>query len=208
MEPINKLLAKVPVIVLIALYCGYLGVDYYTWMNSANSTLGRKRASLKTSRQDLEVAKKKLVSAEEFFKNLDTLRLTIRQLTAQLEGTKSTITSEIDISKFIRMVTLEAKKVKLVIMGIKPGGEVKKDLYGEVPFTLHVKGAYAQLMVFFDHISRLQQVVKVSDFTMKPTSNVLTKYVELDGTVQLVTYKYLGTHADEVVAKPEMKGSK
>jgi hypothetical protein len=40
---------------------------------------------------------------------------------------------------------------------------------------------------------------------MKPTGGVQTKYVELTGTVQVVTFKYKGTQADEIINKPEMR---
>ena len=82
--------------------------------------------------------------------------------------------------------------------------DVKKEYYVETPFQLMFKGAYVQMMVFFDRVAKFQQLIRVSDFAVKPTSNVFTKYVELDGSVKLVTYKYLGTHADDVLNKDEM----
>ena len=50
------------------------------------------------------------------------------------------------------MISLEAKKIGLVIKGIHPEAEVKKDYYAQVPFTIGINGAYAQILVFFDRL--------------------------------------------------------
>lgn len=205
MPALEKILSKIPVLPVVGIICAYLAYDYYDWLNSPSSELGQKKAALKQSKQTLETAKKKLVSAEEFFRQLDNQRLRIRQLTSQLENTKATLSTEVDVANFVKMVNLEAKKLRLTIKGIRPESQRKKEYYIEVPFTVQVKGAYVQVMMFFDRISKLQQVIRISDFGMKPSGSPYTKYVELEGGAQLVTYKYLGTHADEVVNKPEMR---
>ncbi len=207
MELVNKLLNRVPILLITTLYCGWLGYEYYDWINSANSELGQKKTALKTSQQNLDKAKKKLETAEEFYKNLDVLRSRIRQLTTQLESTKAVLNAEIDIANFVRMISLEAKKLGLVIKGIRPESEQRKEFYIEVPFTVALKGAYVQVLVFFDRISKLQQIIHVSDFSMRPTGNTQTKYVELDGSTRVVAYKYLGTQADEVAKKESLNNN-
>lgn len=207
MEALNRLLAKFPIIPLIVLVCGWLGYSHNEWMTSPDSDLGLKRGSVDSAKKELEVAQKKLATGEEFFKNLDAIRSRIRQLTAQLDSTKTVLSADVDIANFVRMITLEAKKLGITIKSITPGTDVKKDYYTEVPFNVQLKGAYVQILVFFDRIARFQQVVKIGDFELKPSGNTFTKYVELQGSVKVVAYKYLGTSADEVIHKAEMKGN-
>jgi Tfp pilus assembly protein PilO len=204
MGELNKTLSRLPIVLLAALYCGYLAYDYYDWLNSPQSELGKKKAAVVAAKTELDAAKKKLASGQEFFRNLDALRSRIRSLTSQLEGSKATLSADIDIANFLRMITLEAKKLGLSIKGVKPDREIKQEYYLEVPFTVAFKGAYVQALVFFDRISKFQQVIRVSDFDLKPTGNVFTKYVELDGSVKLIAYKYLGTAVDDVKDKKEM----
>lgn len=206
MEALNKALGKLPIMPVIVLYCGWLGYSYYSWLNSPDSELGMRKTGIESSRRQVELVKKKLATGEEFFKNLDAVRARIRQLTAQLDNSKTTLSADIDIANFVRMLTLEAKKLGITIKSITPQGEVKKEYYTEVPFNVTLKGAYVQVLVFFDRIARLQQVIKVGDFDLKPTGNAYTKYVELSGTAKIISYKYLGTHADEIINKAEMKG--
>lgn len=201
MEGLEKILAKLPVIPLVVLACGYLGYLYYDWLSSVSSELGSRKAALSQTKEQLKTAKTNLETAENFFKGLDTQKIRIRQLTQQLENTKGTISADVDISNFIKMITLEAKKLRLVIKSIQPQSHQPRQYFTEVPFALEVKGAYAQLMLFFDRISKLQQIIQVGDFSMKPTGSIFTKYVELDSSVQLLTFKYLGTGEDEIARK-------
>lgn len=206
MEGLNKILSRLPILPLIALYCGWLAYSYHDWLNAPESDLGLKKISVQNAKRELEVTKKKLAQGEEFFKNLDAIRTRIRQLTAQLDSTKTVLSADIDIANFVRMVTLEAKKLGITIKSISPGIDVKREYYIEVPFNVSLKGAYIQILVFFDRIARFQQVVKVGDFDLHPSGNAFTKYVELQGTTRIVAYKYLGTHVDTVLDKAEMKG--
>lgn len=207
MEGFNKALAKFPIVPLIIAYLGWIGYSYNDWLNSPESELGLKKQSIEVVKGDLEAAKKKLETGEEFFKNLDAIRVRIRQLTGQLDDTKAILSTDIDIANFVRMITLEAKKLGISIKSITPMSEVKKEYYTEVPFNVSLQGAYLQVLVFYDRIARLQQVIRVSDFGLTPTGNTYTKYVELAGNVRINGYKYLGTQADEVIHKAEMKNS-
>ncbi|MEW6056509.1 MAG: type 4a pilus biogenesis protein PilO [Bdellovibrionota bacterium] len=204
MEALNKQLSKVPVVLGVLFYLLYLGYSHWSWRESPESEFGTKKSVLSNAVENLGVQKKKLADGEEFFKNLDAVRARIRQLTAQLDGTKASLSADIDIANFVRMVTLEAKKLGLSIKGIKPEPETKKDCNIEVPFSVAFRGAYVQALVFFDRIAKFQQVIRVSDFEMKPTGSTYTKYVELDAMAKLVAYKYLGSQADDIINKQEM----
>jgi type IV pilus assembly protein PilO len=207
MQAINNILSRIPIMPLGVFYLCYLLYGHYDFLNSDQSELAQKKKSLTAASQELDTAKKKLKEGEEFYKNLDVLRSRIRSLTEQLDGTKTILSADIDIANFVRMITLEAKKLGLIIKGIKPQDEVKRDYYHEVPFTVSLRGAYIQILVFFDRVAKFQQVIRVGDFQFKPSGNVFTKYVELQGDAKLVAYRYIGTNADEVANRDEMKGN-
>ena len=59
--------------------------------------------------------------------------------------------------------------------------------------------------MFFDRIIRLQQLIRIGGFSFKPSGNVYSKYVDLEGEGSLVSYKYIGSSADEVVKQDWMK---
>ncbi|MBI3558147.1 MAG: type 4a pilus biogenesis protein PilO [Deltaproteobacteria bacterium] len=206
MENFQKLLARLPILAVGLLYCCYLAYDHYDWMNSSASELGMKKASVVSAKTEFETMKKKLSSGEDFFKNLDAIRERIKALTLQLDSTKTSLSGDIDIANFVRIITLEVNKLNFQIKGIKPEQEKKLDYYVEVPFIVNLKGAYVQILVFFDRVSKFQQVIRISDFSLKPTGNPSSKFVELDATVKLVSYKYLGSSADDIVKSDRMNG--
>ncbi|MBI3544873.1 MAG: type 4a pilus biogenesis protein PilO [Deltaproteobacteria bacterium] len=206
MENLTKILSRLPIVVLAAFYCGYLYYDHNDWLTSKDSELGQKKAQVVIAKTDLDAQKKKLATGEEFFKNLDALRERIRALTDQLASTKTSLSADIDIANFVRIVTLEVKRLGFQIKGIKPELEKKNEYYVEVPFSVSLRGTYIHFMVFFDRVAKFQQVIRISDFKMSPTSNNLMKYVELDAEVKLVAYRYLGSAADDILAKDSMKG--
>ena len=207
MKQVTDILSRIPFIVLGLLYMGYMAYDFYDFNASAESELGMKKAQLAGTKIALEASKKRLNSAQDFFKSLDVIRARIRTLSQQLENTKSSLTGDIDLANFIRMVTLEAKKVGLTILSIRPMADVKKDYYIEVPFGIQFKGAYVQILVFLDRMVRLQQLVRITAFDLKPLGSTLAKYVELTGYGTIKTYKYVGSAADDVTTQEWMKSN-
>jgi type IV pilus assembly protein PilO len=207
MQQLNDILSKIPVLILALLYCGYIGYDFYDFKNSPESELGQKKAQLAAVKVQLEGTKKRLNTAEDFFKNLEAIRTRIRSLSQQLENTKTALNNDIDLANFIRMVTLEAKKLGLTIVSIRPNNDIKRDYYIEVPFTIAMKGAYVQMLVFFDRMVRLQQLIKVSGFDLRPIGNTYSKYVELEGNGTIVTYKYVGSEVDNITNQEWMKSN-
>ena len=146
MRLLNELLSRIPWLFIGFLAVSYLAYDYYDFLNSPESELGVKNAQLVAAKNNLELSKKKLAAAEEFFANLEAIRGRIRSLSQQLDSSKATLSHEVDLANFIRMVTLEAKKVGLTIKGIKPETEVKRDYYIEVPFNIQIKELMFKLL--------------------------------------------------------------
>ena len=206
MENFQKLLARLPILALGLIYCCYLVYDHYDWMSSAASELGVKKGQVVSDKSEFDALKKKLSSGEEFFKNLDAIRERIKALTVQLDSTKTSLSGDIDIANFVRIITLEVNKLNFQIKSIRPETEKKSDYYVEVPFTVTLKGAYIQLLVFFDRVAKFQQVIRISDFSLKPSGNSSTKFVELEAAVKLVAYKYLGSTADDIIKSDRMNG--
>ena len=198
MGALNSLLNRLPIMLGAILYALFLGYQTWDWLNSDASELGQKKAEAKAIVKALESTKVKIKDAEEFYKNLDLIKAEIRQLSSQLENSKNSLTGELDVGDFISIVTHEAKKLGLVVKSIAPEPVTQKEFYLEVPFRISLSGAYVQMLVFFDRISTLTQIVRVSDVDMKTAGNNSVKYVPLTGSAKLVAYRYIGTKADDV----------
>jgi len=49
-----------------------------------------------------------------------------------------------------------------------------------------------------NRLSNLQRIVRIESVDMKPVSSAASKYVELEGSLEVKTFSYVGSKADQV----------
>jgi type IV pilus assembly protein PilO len=85
----------------------------------------------------------------------------------------------------------------------KPGNELSKDFYAELPITLNVTGTYHDLGAFAGDIAKLPRIVTLNDISVAPTAKsgeVLTM------TAMAKTFRYLDE--EEVAAQKRKEQEK
>lgn len=197
-EMLKERLEKFPITLLLVLFLGYLAYDYSVFMNDPASLLTAKKTELKGAKEINNKIQERVKQANEYVRNLEAKTAEIRRLAVELEGMKATLTESLDVPGFMKMAITEAKKVGLVVLGLKPTALNKSEYYVEQAFELNFRGVYVQLLVFLDRLSQAQKIVRVDNFSIKPKGGGSSRYVELEGTVQIKTYYYLGSKADEL----------
>lgn len=197
-SPLADKLNRLPLGLLMAAWAGWLAFDYYSYTNDAESPLVQKIAQIEVMKKESVALQKKVKEMQEFSKKLEQKRAELRDLAQQLDAMKSGISEEIDVAQFLKATTSEAKKVGLKVVSLKPASPVSQEFYQEQPFDFQFKGVYVQLLVFLDRLSALQQIVRVENFDVKNITPSSSSIVELDGTIQIKTFKYLASKADEV----------
>jgi Tfp pilus assembly protein PilO len=193
-------LQKVPIGLVFAAYVGYAAWDWYSYNNDAESPLIMRRVQLEADRKDIEVIQKKIKEATEFYKSLDQKRVELRKLAQQLDDLKGTINATIDVPGFMKLIATEAKKVGLNVLGIKPGEQKEAQYYAEQPFTFGFRGLYVQFMVFLDRLANFQTIARADSFKIHPIGAAGSRYVDLEGEIQIKAFRYLGTKADDIAS--------
>jgi Tfp pilus assembly protein PilO len=185
------------------LLLGYLGWDYYTFLTDPSSDLGIQRSNLERKKAEVVTKERKIEDAKSFYASLERKREELRQLSHELATMKSTLTETIDIPAFMKLVLGEAKKVGLSVTSLSPMPSVTKPYYIEQPFDLAFQGVYVQFVAFLDRLSQAERIVRVDDFAIKPRNAPLKggRFVDLEGTLKVKSYVYLGTKEDELAAK-------
>lgn len=208
MNALKDLLQKVPVGLLLAGYCGYLGYDYYVFTSAPESPLMAKQAEHEAARKEIAALQGKIKQANEFFKSLDAKRGELRRLAQSLDELKGTLSTEVDVGAFMKMAVTEARRVGINVLGMKPVAKSVKEYYEEQPFEMAFQGVYVQLLVFLDRLANIQNIVRVDDFELHPVSAPGAKFTELQGVVLLKAFKYVGSKADEIAqaGAPPAKG--
>ena len=191
-EKLKEIFNKIPFIPIVVIYCLYLGYTSYDFLEGAGSPLQDKLTAFKKEESKVKELEKKLKDAQEFIAKLDEKRQTLRSLTQQLNETRATLSEEMDVPAFIKMVGTEARKVGLTIMSMTPAGEKQQELWVEQKFDVTYKGVYVQLLVFLQRMASVQKIIRTEDITIHPQANASARFVEIEGRLVLQTYRYSG----------------
>ena len=197
-DKIKELAAKIPIIPILLGWAVYIGYDYYSFMSDSDSPFQQRKAQLEKQRSDVTMLEGKIKQISEFMKGIEAKKVQLRRMAQELESMKSTITENLDVPDFMKTTVTEARRVGLTILSIKPLEPVKKEEYIEQPFECAFRGVYIQLVVFLERLASMQKVVRVENFQMHPITNPSGRFVELEGTLQIKAYRYLGSKADEL----------
>ncbi len=178
----------------------YLGWDYYSFTTDSTSPLGEQQAIIEQKKAEITEKETRLTAAKEFFANLEKKRDELRALSTELATMKSTLTENLDIPAFMKLVLTEAKRVGLTVTGLSPLQSQPKEFYIEQPFDLTFQGVYVQFIAFLDRLAQAERIVRVDDFAVKPrgTAARASKFVELEGSLKVRSYVYVGTKEDVV----------
>jgi len=179
---------------------GYLGWDFYSFTTDPTSELGTHVAALAEKKNAIAVKEKKIAEAKTFYQNLEKKRDELRKLSTELATMKSTLTENNDVPAFMKLVLNEAKRVGLMVTSLSPLASQPKQYYIEQPFDLAFQGVYVQLIAFLDRLAQAERIVRIDDFTVKPRGNSVrgNKFVELEGSIKVRSFVYLGTTEDAV----------
>ena len=188
---------------LFAIYHAY---DYYmVFKTDAASPLMTKNSELSLAIKQNKDLEGKVKSLEEFAKRQKADQENLLALVQQLAETKDALADDVQMPDFMKLVVSEAKRVGMNVLSIVPARKEKKEYYYEYPVEVKFRGLFAQVYSFVNRIASMQRIVRVEKFDMRPVANSFGKYVELEGSLELKTFSYLGSQADDVGKK---KGSK
>jgi|GEM_PF-560555 len=200
MEQLKSILQRTPYALIAVFFLCYIVWDWHWFTTSEDSDLIKKQNEIVNIGEDISKAQTKLKEQLEFQRTFEQKQVELRELARRLNEMKATLTDNVDIPRFMKMVISEAQRVGMVVIGLKPVGQIKRDFYMEQSFALTFTGAYVQFLVFLNHLALVDQIARVDDFTLSKKGADTAPYVELTGNVEVKAFSYLGSKAD-VVAK-------
>lgn len=195
-EKIKELIDKIPIGLILTCYLAYLGYDYYSFANSGSSPLGIKKAEIAGAKNANAKLQKKIKELDIFVKNLETKKSELRNLAQELQNMKGTLSENLDLPLFMKMVFTEAKKVGISVESLEPIQPVAQEYYSEIGFKMTFKGVFSQLIDFLDRLSNVTQIIRADRINLNSTGVSAGKYAEIHGELIISTYKYQGSKAD------------
>jgi type IV pilus assembly protein PilO len=92
----------------------------------------------------------------------------VADLETRLETLKNVLPEEKDMGDLLRRLQTMAVQSNLTIRGFKPvETPIAKQLHAEWPINLQLEGAYHNLALFFDRVSKFPRLIHVSGIAIK-----------------------------------------
>lgn len=89
-----------------------------------------------------------------------------QRMQQQLEEALTQLPNEKEIPTLLTNIASLAKDQGLEVLRFKPGGEVPKGFYAEVPVELKLSGSFHQVALFFQSVGELSRIVNMGNLTM------------------------------------------
>ncbi len=105
-----------------------------------------------------------------------------------------------EISSLLTGISESGQESGLEFLLFRPGKEVNKNFYAEIPVSIRVAGGYHNFVQFADRVARLSRVVNIRNIDMSRN-----KSGQLTTSCQAVTYKFIEAAPPKANTKKKKK---
>lgn len=148
-----------------------------------NERLSTLKAEQQQLRKDKIAAEQRVANAEQFRTQLDMLNEDLKQALKELPNDR-------EIPGLIKNISALGKKVGLEVRRFSPLPEQTREYVAEVPVSLEVAGAFHEVAMFFDRLSKMNRIVYVQDIEIgDPQERGGKVFLTVQG--KAVTFRFL-----------------
>ena len=192
-EKYIPLAKKLKIAIAVVLFLLPVVLFYFFWFQPHNDKTATLETQKETLATELRKAKAKAANREKLQAELDATE-------TRFEETATLLPKEKEIPSLLTNISALGRGSGLDFLTFKPGADVPKDFYSEIPVDIKVRGPYHNMGIFLDQVSKLDRIVTVSNINMggpkKEGSEML-----LNSNCRLVTYRF----TNKKVSKPKNK---
>jgi type IV pilus assembly protein PilO len=116
--------------------------------------------------QTAETLQAKLEQDRRIARDLPKFEAEYQRMQEQLSEALTQLPNEKEIPTLLTNIASLAKDQGLDVLRFKPGGEVAKGFYAEVPVELKLSGSFHQIALFFQEVGELPRIVNLGNLTM------------------------------------------
>ena len=189
----NKIKAVVAVAALI------LPVVLFYFLSYAPNV--KKMEGLNSKKQGLqaEIAKAKKAASE-----LDEIKAAIAETEQLFKETANLLPKSKEIPALLRNISDLGKNSGLDFLSFRPGAEMPKDFYAEIPVDIMISGPYHNVGHFLDQVSKLERIVTVDNISMGSPRKEGPEMI-LQSNCKMTTYRFTGIGSSAGKAGPGKK---
>lgn len=113
--------------------------------------------------KNLTTLNAKLAENQRIAANLPRFKAEYERLQSQLDEALTELPDKKELPTLLRNIGTLAGDQGLDVLSFKPGAEVNKGFYAEVPVDLKLRGSYHDLALFFDAVGKLPRIVNIDN---------------------------------------------
>ena len=125
-------------------------------------------------------------------KNLKKYQDEVAEAQKRFAQTAIVLPKKKEIPNLLRNISDLGKGAGLDFLSFKPGSEIPKDFYAEIPVDISIRGPYHNMGYFLDQVSKLNRIVTVNNIKMASPKKEGGEML-LNSTCRLVTYRFTNT---------------
>lgn len=138
-----------------------LAAFFYLYVTPMQDEMTQRQRKLDALQVDIR-------KSQAIAQRLPQFRAEVADLEMRLETLKNVLPEEKDMGDLLRRLQTLAVQSNLTIRGFKPSATpVAKQLHAEVPINLQLDGAYHNLAMFFDRVSKFPRIIHISGILIK-----------------------------------------
>ena len=143
-----------------------------------------------------KVQQLKLIKNQRLAHNLPRKQREYAELEKQLKVALNMLPKKSQIPDLLESVSWAGKDSGLEFSSFKPGGEVTRQIYAEVPVTFNISGSFRQLLTFLKRVGEMPRIVDVNHLKLSVDRNG----TDLSVSGQAVTYRFIEEQPDKTRA--------
>ena len=183
LEKLERLPASARVGVLAGVTVVVVAIYWFTFYGGQRTQLVKLQTQL--TKVESQISEAKAVAS-----NLKSFQEEQERLHDELDTALRQLPNSAELPVLLTNINSLGKKSGLEIKTFRPMRELDRGFFAEVPIKLEFYGAYHDIGVFFDRISRLSRIVNVTELDMKLDSyRGETPQLEVSGIA--TTFKFV-----------------
>jgi type IV pilus assembly protein PilO len=145
----------------LALSVAGVAAFFYLYASPMQEEMTQRQRKLDALQADIR-------KSQAIAQRLPQFRAEVGELETRLETLKNVLPEEKDMGDLLRRLHTLALQSNLTIRNFKPApAPITKQLHAEVPINLEIDGAYHNLGLFFDRVSKFPRIIHIGNIAIK-----------------------------------------
>ncbi len=199
-------LKRIPSFVLLLLWLGFLGWKAYEFHYAADGAVESHAVRVAALKSELKGLNDRYQEGQGFLKTLNAKKEEIRSQARKLAEFQGALSEQADLVGLLKVLLTEAKKIGLRVDRMEPGRKTLRPFYIEQESKLELRGTFQQLHLFVYRVSRLQRILRIQNFRIRPVSTTSgSALAPLVADLGVSSFQYVVSQEDSLLKSEEAK---